>query len=129
MLKIPLDMEIYRRPHWTDPNDMGDRHNGCFVIPKRSMVIVVSSGEGWEHVSVSVKDRCPVWDEMEWVKRRLWADTDTVMQLHVPPQEHRSLHPYCLHLWRPLNAEIPRPPGAFVAPIELCARPSVQTTP
>jgi len=115
-LKIPLDLEVYRRPHWTDPKDMGDRHNGCFQIPKRFMVIVASSGEGWEHVSVSVKDRCPTWEEMEWVKRRLWEDTDTVMQLHVPPAEHKNLHPYCLHLWRPLQAEIPRPPSIFVAP-------------
>jgi len=122
MLKIPLDLECYRRPHWADPKDMGDRFNGCFQIPKRAMVIVVSSGEGWEHVSVSIRGRCPTWDEMEWVKRKLWEDADTVMQLHVPVSEHRSFHPYCLHLWRPLNAEIPRPPGIFVAPKvgELC---------
>jgi hypothetical protein len=116
MLKIPLDWEIYRRPHWMDPADMGDRENGCFQIPSRSMVAVVSNGEGWEHVSVSIKDRCPTWDEMEWVKRKLWQDDDTVMQLHVPPAEHQNYHPYCLHLWRPTFTVIPRPPSEFVAP-------------
>ena len=25
-------------------------------------------------------------------------------------------HPHCLHLWRPLDAEIPRPPGWMVGP-------------
>ncbi len=112
----PMDWEIYRRPSWMDATDMGDRGNGCLVLPSRQMAIVFSNGEGWEHVSVSIKDRCPTWDEMEDVKRRFWQDTDTVMQLHVPPKEHRNCHPFCLHLWRPLNTEIPRPPGIFVAP-------------
>ena len=115
-MRCPLDWEVYRRPHWSDPADPGDRYNGCLHIPSRSMVIVFLSGEGWEHVSVSLRDRCPTWAEMEEVKRRFWSDVDTVMQLHVPPREHRNCHPYCLHLWRPTDQEIPRPPGIFVAP-------------
>jgi hypothetical protein len=122
-LKTPLDWEPYRRPHWMDPNDMGDRGNGCFIFPARSsMVVVCSNGGGWEHASVSVRDRCPTWEEMEWVKRQLWSAEDTVMQLHVPPAEHRNCHPHCLHLWRPTDREIPRPPGMFVAPDEGEAR-------
>jgi hypothetical protein len=115
-LRIPLDWEPYRRPHWADANDMGDRHNGCFTFPARSMVVVCSNGEGWEHVSVSVKDRTPTWEEMEWVKRNVWGDRDTVMQLHVPPVDHKNFHPHCLHMWRPLVEQIPRPPSIFVAP-------------
>lgn len=116
MMRCPMDWEIYRHPAWTDPSDFGDRGNGNLIIPARKMCIVFSNGEGWEHVSVSVRDRCPTWDEMEDVKRRFWDDTDTVMQLHVPPKDHVNCHPYCLHLWRPTNCEIPRPPGIFVAP-------------
>jgi hypothetical protein len=111
-----MDWEIYRRPNFTDHTDMGDRHNGNLVIPNRGLCIVFSNGEGWEHVSVSLQTRCPTWDEMEAVKRRFWDDADTVMQLHVPPKDHRNFHPYCLHLWRPTDCEIPRPPGIFVAP-------------
>jgi hypothetical protein len=122
MMKCPLDWEIYRRPASWDSREMGDRFNGHLRIPKRNMVIIFSNGGGWEHVSVSVKDRCPTWDEMEDIKRRFWQDTDTVMQLHVPPSEHRNCHPYCLHLWRPTHVEIPRPPGIFVAP-DLCLVP------
>lgn len=116
MMRCPMDWEIYRRPNWTDPSDMGDRCNGNLVFPKRGMCVVFSNGEGWEHVSVSFKDRCPSWEEMEQVKRRFWSDDDTVMQLHVPPKDHRNCHPHCLHLWRPTDCEIPRPPGIFVAP-------------
>jgi len=80
------------------------------------MIIVVSNGEGWEHAFVSIESRCPTWDEMEWVKRKLWGPNDTVMQLHVPPGDHNNCHPYCLHLWRPLGQKIPRPPSVMVAP-------------
>ena len=115
MLRIPREFEIYRRDEEMGYY-RGDHGNGAFKIPARSMTIVVSNGEGWEHVSVSIRDRCPTWDEMEWVKRKFWGEGDTVMQLHVPPAEHKNCHPYCLHLWRPTNAEIPRPPSIMVAP-------------
>lgn len=121
MLKVPLDFEPYRRASPWDENDMGDRGNGFFRIPARQMTIVVSNGGGWEHVSISFKDRCPTWDEMEEMKRRFWAPQDTVMQLHVPVDEHRNCHPYCLHLWRPTKCEIPWPPSIYVAPPPLRA--------
>jgi hypothetical protein len=111
-MRCPRHLEIYRRPYH---GDSGDAHNGLMQIPARGLVILFSNGEGWEHVSVSHKDRCPTWEEMEWVKREFWSDSDTVMQLHVPPSEHISCHPNCLHLWRPLAAEIPRPPAYMVA--------------
>jgi hypothetical protein len=55
---------------------------------------------------------------MEHVKRLFFKDDETAMQLHVPPSDHLSLHPYCLHLWRPQDREIPRPPSIMVAPPE-----------
>jgi hypothetical protein len=108
-----MDWEIYRRPAWDGSGEMGDRGNGCLQIPARRMVIVFSNGEGWEHVSVSMGDRSPTWEEMEVIKRRFWDDGDCVMQLHVPVKDHRNCHPYCLHMWRPTYREIPRPPGIF----------------
>jgi len=32
--------------------------------------------------------------------------------------QHLNLHKNCLHLWRPQNAEIPRPPAWMVAPVK-----------
>ncbi len=115
MMRCPMDWEIYRKANPRYADEIGDRFNGFLYIPKREMVIVFSNGEGWEHVSVSTKTRCPTWEEMEEVKRRFWEATDTVMQLHVPPTDHINCHPYCLHLWKPINQEIPRPPGYMVA--------------
>ena len=98
----------------------GDDTCGVFYISsptdRQEMCVVASSGAGWDHVSVSRTDRCPNWTEMEHVKRLFFRDDETAMQLHVPPSEHRSLHPYCLHMWRPLDCKIPRPPADHVAP-------------
>lgn len=112
-LVCPRHLEIYRRPlrGWH-----GDHGNFLLDIPSRELRIVASNGEGWDHVSVSTPTRCPTWDEMEWVKRELFHPTDCVMQLHVPVADHKNCHPFCLHMWRPQNAEIPRPPSYMVAP-------------
>ena len=88
-----------------------------FAADSRSgkMRVVASWGEGWEHVSVSHRERCPTWEEMEAIARHFWPD-QTAMQLHVPASDHINAHPYCLHWWRPIGGEIPRPPGWMVGP-------------
>lgn len=56
--------------------------------------------EGWEHVSVSVRNRCPNWPEMSFVKRLFWGPEETVVQFHPPESEYVNNHPFCLHLFR-----------------------------
>jgi hypothetical protein len=96
----------------------GDETCGAFTlrssIDGAEMHVIASSGEGWDHVSVSRRNRCPNWSEMEQVKRLFFRDDETAMQLHVPPDDHINLHPHCLHLWRPHDQEIPRPPAIMV---------------
>lgn len=91
---------------------------GAFQMPsphdQKLMRIIASTGLGWDHVSVSRPDRVPDWYEMEAVKRLFFWPTETAMQLHVPPADHINNHENCLHLWRPLDVEIPRPPGFMV---------------
>lgn len=124
-----LAAEPYRVP---DPLGSGAQYGdsfGAFIIPgpnNQPLRVLVSDGDfeaaglseefAWEHVSVSLPNRCPNWPEMDFIKNIFWRDDETVMQLHVPRVEHKNLHPYCLHLWRPLRAEIPRPPSLAVAP-------------
>jgi hypothetical protein len=98
----------------------GDGTCGAFRLPSpidgQPLAIIASSGDGWDHVSVSRTNRCPNWPEMEFVKRRFFQDDETVMQLHVPIAAHINAHPNCLHLWRPQTLQIPRPPGWMVGP-------------
>ena len=99
----------------------GDETCGAFRMPSKidgqDLTIIASSDEGWDHVSVSRSNRCPNWPEMEYVKRMFFKDDETVMQLHVPESEHINCHPNCLHLWRPKDIPIPRPPGWMVGPL------------
>ena len=98
----------------------GDHTCGAFYIPsmidKQPLIIIASNGDGWDHVSVSRKNRCPNWAEMEFVFRLFFAEGETAMQLHVPQSDHVNYHPYCLHLWRPHSGLTPRPPSIFVGP-------------
>ena len=95
--------------------DIGDdglavaiRRNGSFIR------MIVSWGEKWDHVSVSLEDRCPTWEEMCWVKDLFWNRGETVIQYHPAADNYVNVHPYCLHLWKPQRRVIPLPPIEFV---------------
>lgn len=51
---------------------------------------------------------------MCFIKDLFFGPNECVMQLHPPKSEYINNHPYCLHLWRPQNIEIPRPPQIMV---------------
>lgn len=92
--------------------------NGAFMFKGGLRVIASDStcegSEGWEHVSVSLATRCPTWEEMCFVKALFWKDDEVVFQLHPAKDKWISNHPYCLHMWRKIDADPPLPPGIFV---------------
>lgn len=87
--------------------------NGQAILEYGSVELAIqfSDSEGWEHVSVHVLDesRCPTWDEMCWVKEVFWQNEEAVIQLHPAKSQYVNVHPYVLHLWRPLSGSIPLP--------------------
>ncbi len=95
---------------------------GAFRVPGpcgRELMVIASSGDEslgilWEHVSVSLPNRCPNWPEMEFIAGLFFKDDETAMQLHVPASDHVNNHPYCLQWWRPQNVPIPRPDAMMV---------------
>lgn len=93
-------------------------NNGAFFVPLRPgctpLRIIASDQLGWEHVSVSFPHRCPTWDEMHAVKELFWDAEDCVIQYHPPRSEYVNNHPFCLHLWRPVDQSIPQPPSYMV---------------
>ena len=113
--RVPNPYRIRRGPMASDESN---GNNGAFWIPGRPgrppFQAIASDGEGWEHVSVSLPDRIPTWDEMCAIKALFWGDEDCVMQLHPPRVEWVNNHSRCLHLWRPVGQEIPAPPGWMV---------------
>jgi hypothetical protein len=98
-----------------------DGNNGAFLLqttPGVWLQVIVSDGGGWEHVSVSPsrEKRCPTWDEMCWVKSLFWEPEEVVIQYHPAESEYVTLHPFCLHLWKPREVALPTPPAIFVGP-------------
>lgn len=122
MRKSPnLRVEKFRVTNGLMASHAVDGNNGIFIVPLNSayaLTVVISDQEGWEHVSVSLKHRCPTWEEMTFVKDMFFRDDEVVMELHPRKADYVNCHPFCLHMWRPLNAEIPCPPSIMVGPRE-----------
>lgn len=93
----------------------------AFLHPKISdyyIQVIASTGMGWEHVSVTLRERkkpgkfvqrCPTWLEMCYVKSLFWDEEEAAMQLHPPRSQHINNHQFCLHLWKPIAEPIPLP--------------------
>lgn len=126
------NVERYRHcpPHAPEMKTAAaDGMNGVFLIPIKNdkkqvlycLFAIVSDGRNdpeypWEHVSVTVASqrRTPTWEEMCMIKDLFWEDDECVMQLHPSKADWISQHPFCLHLWRPLDLAIPLPPSMAV---------------
>ena len=106
MFHVPNQYRL-RSGAYGNEDDAGN--NGAFIIrtAQGALRCIASNGEDLEHVSVSRRDRCPVWEEMALIKDLFWDEEDTVMQLHPPKSLYVNCHPYCLHLWRPISVLIP----------------------
>lgn len=80
----------------------------------KSAIVVWSWGGGWDHVSVSFRNRCPTWDEMCIVKDLFFYPEECCIQYHPATADYVNKMPYCLHIWRPQDQELPRPPKHYV---------------
>jgi hypothetical protein len=76
--------------------------------------IIFSNGAGWEHVSASLKKRCPTWEEMCKIKDIFFNKDECAIQYHPAEKDYVNNHPYCLHIWKPIGAELPQPPTWLV---------------
>jgi hypothetical protein len=120
-IRPQLDKFRDRRPPWST-ND-GDPFGLFFIrfkpadtIPLKILAAPFDGQEEWEHVSVSLPNRCPTWAEMCFVKNLFWEDHECVVQFHPPRSEYVNLHPFCLHLWRHRDG-FPTPPSHLVGPV------------
>lgn len=121
LLELPLHCKV------AGPADGAD---GAYRFPHQSIdryiyQLVFSSGMGWEHLSVSIVEvlnrnkikqveRCPTWAEMCFLKNLFWTPDECCVQYHPPMSDYVSNHPWCLHIWRPTDVEMPSPPAVMV---------------
>ena len=118
MFKVPEKYRITEGQHATSPVD---GNNGAFIVflaHGQRVMVIAADGLGWEHVSVSRRDRCPTWEEMCQIKALFWDREDCVVQYHPPESDYVNNHPYCLHLWREVGKEFNRPPSFLVGRID-----------
>lgn len=99
---------------------IGNHETGVFSVPHPAtgvtLRVIASVGLGWDHVSVSLPNRCPNWPEMSFIARLFFREDEAAVQFHVPASDHVNFHPYCLHWWRPLHGALPRPAKELVGP-------------
>lgn len=120
-----LPLECKAQGEQTYPDGM--YHIPHYKIDNYLFWIVFSTGEGWEHLSVSIKKfknprtrrvfevpRCPTWEEMCMVKDLFWEPEECVVQYHPPRSMYVNNHPNCLHLWRPTTMSLPVPKPILV---------------
>ena len=95
-----------------------DGFNGHFLVPAEGELwfVRLSDGWGWRHASITNAQRklLPSWNVMCRIKESFWGDDCWVCQLHPPPGENVNDHPFCLHLWQPLEESLPTPPVILV---------------
>jgi hypothetical protein len=117
-----LKMEIDFWKNMGAESEPDARYAGAFVIPyymgsqMTKIKVIAASGGGWDHISVSIENRCPNWDEMEYIARMFFREDEVAVQYHIPRRDHINIHPYVLHWWRPHSKikKIPMPPKAMV---------------
>lgn len=85
--------------------------------------VIVSNGAGWEHASISNRDGKTLasWEVMRDLKRLIWNEDEVAIQIH--PAEANYVDNFeVLHLWRPINGDVPLPP------VELIGIPGARLT-
>jgi hypothetical protein len=119
---VTLQLELARVRGGARRSSDKDGINGQFSIrgPLGVLLAIQASdgvdpiAEGWEHVSVSTRHRCPTWLEMCFVKDLFFESSECVIQFHPPRSRYKNVHPYCLHLWRNNKVETATPPLLLV---------------
>jgi hypothetical protein len=87
---------------------------GTFFYKNVVFLFVFSSGEGWDHLSVSIENRCPTWNEMCMMKDIFWPPHEACLQYHPAQKDYINNHPYTLHIWRPSDGVFPSPPTVLI---------------
>ena len=113
---VPPNIESGRITSGIMKSDSSYGMNGGFFIQSwvkgkpRVLKLVVSNQEGWDHVSVSLPNRTPTWEEMCFIKELFFEPEETVIQYHPPESKYINDSQYVLHLWRSQKDPLKLPP-------------------
>lgn len=110
--KLPVNLEKFRFDHPFYIKEPEGSIQGSFMIPygNKTLAVISGRGDGWDHVSVSLRHRTPTWEEMNWIKDLFFEKEETVIQFHPPKSQYINIGKTALHMWRPWHQEIKLPP-------------------
>ena len=75
----------------------------------RELSFVFTWNNGWEHLSVSMPNRTPTWDQMCTMKDIFWNEDEVCVEYHPRKSDYVNLHEHCLHIWKPIEKELITP--------------------
>ena len=78
-----------------------ESRDGLRVILETEMV----DGALWLHASMSRRDRIPSWRDLQRVKDTFIGADRKAIQVLPARSEYVNRHPYCLHLFSPLDTD------------------------
>lgn len=70
--------------------------------------------DGWEHLSVSHKNKIPSWLCMEEMKEMFFNDDEEAFQFHPKMENYVNNNEYTLHIWRKQDGTMSTPPSILV---------------
>lgn len=88
--------------HYTDP------------ITRKDYIVKFTQGFGWEHLSVSTRNKIPDWDVMCKLKEIFWRDDECCVEFHPKKEDYVNNHETCLHIWKQIGKEYEMPPSILV---------------
>jgi len=93
-------------PGWV----LGESHpNAAWFLSRQGLRVLVEVEEQdaslWLHMSVSRKDRMPSYQDIVDAKEFFLGPERRAIQVFPKRSEHFSFHPFCLHLYSPLERD------------------------
>lgn len=85
-----------------------DKYSGKFLN------FIFSYQMGWEHLSVSMPNKTPSWEQMCMMKNIFWNEDEACVEYHPKKEDYVNNHKHCLHIWKPANEVLPLPPSILV---------------
>lgn len=70
--------------------------------------------DGWEHLSVSHKNKIPSWLTMNEMKELFFEDNEECFQFHPKKDNYINNNEYTLHIWRKKDGTMEPPPHILV---------------
>lgn len=83
-------------------------------VNSKKYLVMFTRSLGWEHASVSTPNKTPSWDIMCRVKDIFWTGEECCVEYHPKEEDYVNTHEHCLHIWKPIDEEIPTPPSIMV---------------